>query len=245
MIYFTGASSDEVWPLVRDFHYSRRMPGNIQHCYAARESGGLFGDSGEMFAAAIFSIPPTRWNEEVIELTRLVRSEKKAIQLSQLISFACARLRLNGWALAVSFADATQGHHGGIYQAAGWQYDSQRERVMDGLMIDGVFKPGRLCNSLWGTRSPRLLQQRFPEKEIIPHYDDGKHLYWKALTVGGKTKAKRMGLKANPYPKPNAAGPLDERDSIACEGRATRLGRSKLAHGIDGGRSHGTRSRET
>lgn len=210
-MFFTGAEPDEVWPLVRDHHYSRRMPVNIQHCYVARHSGGLFGDNGPVFAAAVFTIPPTRWKEQVIELARLVRDPDCTFPLSQLLSFACTRLRINGWALAVSFADATQGHHGGIYQSAGWKYDGQRDRRMDGILIDGVFKPGRSCNHAFGTRSPKLLQERLPDKKITPHYDEGKHLYWKALTVGGKTKSKRMGLKSMPYPKPNAASPLDER----------------------------------
>lgn len=208
-LFYTGAESDEVWPLVRDFHYSRRLPANIQHCYCAREGGGLFGDFGPIRAAIVFTIPPTRWKEEVIELARLVRDPTFREPLSRLIAFACTRLRLNGWALAVSFADATQGHHGGIYQAAGWNYDGQRERAMDGLMIDGEFKPGRSCNSTWGTRSPEKLRALLPRRIIAPHFDAGKHLYWKALTVGGRTKARRMGLKSLSYPKP-AASPSDE-----------------------------------
>ena len=134
---FTGAEQDEVWPLVRDFHYSRRMPANIQHCYAARNSGGLFGDTGEPLAGVVFSIPPTRWSEDVLELSRLVMVSNGGIQLSQLVSFACKHLRKQGWHLLVSFADWTQRHHGGIYQAAGWNYSGCRDRRMDGLIIDG------------------------------------------------------------------------------------------------------------
>ena len=206
----TGANQDEVWPLIRDFHYSRRMPGNIQHVYAVRKPGGFFGDHGEVVAAAVFSIPPTRWSEDVIELTRLVRDPNHPEPLSKLISFSCQWLRKQGWALAVSFADWTQSHHGGIYQASGWNYDGCRDRAMDGVMIDGVFKPGRSCNSAWGTRSPTKLQERFPDKKIEPHFDEGKHLYWKPLRVAGTAKARRLGLTAIPYPKPNAARPADE-----------------------------------
>jgi hypothetical protein len=211
-LFMTGAEPDEVWPLVRDYHYSARMPANIQHCYALRRPGGLFGDYGEVVAAAVFSIPPTRWSEEVLELTRLVRHPQCREPISRLIAFGCERLRKHDWPLLVSFADWAQGHHGGVYQAAGWFYDSQRERRMDGLIVDGEFKPGRSCNSTWGTRSPRLLSERFPDRQIEPHFDEGKHLYWRALTVAGKTRAKRLGLKRAPYPKPNNAACLaDER----------------------------------
>jgi hypothetical protein len=208
-MFMTGADPDEVWPLVRDFHYSRRMPANIQHAYAVRGSGGLFGDKGEVLAAVVFSIPPTRWSEDVIELSRLIRRPTFDQPLSQLISFACGWLRKQGWALAVSFADRTQNHHGGIYQAAGWNYDGCRDRTMDGILIDGVFKPGRSCNSTWGTRSPTKLSEMLPGRSIEPHFDEGKHLYWKPLRVAGKAKGKRLGLQATAYPKPNATCPVD------------------------------------
>ena len=208
--FLTGAEPHEVWPLIRAHHYSRRMPGNIQHCYAARGQGGLFGNHGDLFAAAVFSIPPTRWGEELIELTRLVRLPTFSVPLSHLISFACSRLRKQGWALAVSFADQQQGHHGGVYQAAGWLYDGRRERQMDGVLINGVFRSGRSCNSQWGTRSPDKLRQILPSHSVEPHFDEGKHLYWKPLSIAGRSRARRLGLKALPYPKPNAARPLDE-----------------------------------
>ena len=81
---------------------------------------------------------------------------------------------------------------------------------MDGILIDGQFKPGRSCNSSYGTQSPIRLREMMPGRSIEPHYDEGKHLYWRALTVAGKTRAKRLGLQNLPYPKPdNATCPLD------------------------------------
>jgi hypothetical protein len=208
--FMTGAEPDEVWPLVKAHHYSKRMPGNIQHCYAIRGEGGLFGDKGEVMAAVVFTIPPTRWSENVIELARLVRKPDCKRPMSELLSFACMWLKRSGWSLVVSFADWTQNHHGGVYQASGWNYDGQRDRRMDGVIVDGVFKPGRSCNSTWGTRSPTKLAGMFPNRRIEPHYDEGKHLYWKALNIAGKTRAKRLGLKSVSYPKPNATCPVDE-----------------------------------
>jgi hypothetical protein len=209
-VIYAGVESWEVWPLVRDHHYSRRMPSNIQHCYAALDEGGLFGDRGDVLAAIVFSFPPTRWAEDVLELSRLVRTPSFDKPLSQLISFAVARLRRNKVPLVVSFADQTQKHHGGVYQAAGWHYDSQRGRRMDGLIVNGTFIPGRSCNSRWGTSSPSRLQEKLPAAKIEPHFDDGKHLYWTTPTIAGRSKAKRLGLQSNPYPKPSAVCPLDE-----------------------------------
>ena len=206
----TGAEPDEVWPLVRDFHYSARMPAAIQHIYVVRSAGGLFGDTGDVLAACIFSIPPTRWAEPVIELSRLVRNPDYREPLSSLIAFSCRHLRRLGEPLAVSFADWTQKHHGGIYQASGWNYAGMRDRAMDGLIVDGRFVPGRSCVSAWGTRSPDRLRERFPNKVIEPHYDEGKHCYWRALTRIGIKRAGVLNLTSLPYPKPNAARQQDE-----------------------------------
>jgi hypothetical protein len=208
--YLTGANREEVWPLVRDFHYSGRMPGQIEHCYAARLPGGLFDDYGEITAAIVFSIP-WGWSEDVLELSRLVRLPDHDEPLTRLIAFACGWLKRHGWCLLVSFADWAQKHHGGIYQASGWRYGGMRKPRMDGLNINGKFTPARTCTNAYGTNSPDRLRAILPDKEIEPHYDEGKHLYWRALNVAGKTRAKRLGLRSLPFPKPNAARPLDER----------------------------------
>ena len=228
---FTGAEPDELWPLIRSYHYSRRMPSNIQHCYAVREAGGLFGDHGKAIAGVIFSIPPTRWKEDVIELSRLVRVPECAVSLSALISFACRWLKKAGVPLVVSFADRTHGHHGGVYQSCGWHYDGCRACAMDGVVIDGVFKPGRSCNSQWGTRSPDKLRELLRGKDVRPHFDEGKHLYWRALCIAGRTKAKRLELKSLPYVKPDAARPVDEQPTRLRERGATPRGRSNSDSG--------------
>ena len=141
---FSGCEHADAAALVEAYHYSGRMPGNIQNIFCLREPGGLFGDFGfKVFAACIFSIPPTRWREPVLELSRLVRDPEFEGPLSALISQSCRVLRASEYPLVVSFADWTQKHHGGIYQASGWNYAGCRDRQMDGIVIDGEFKPGR------------------------------------------------------------------------------------------------------
>lgn len=194
---------EEASALVRAHHYSRRPPANVQVVGTWHEPGGLFGDYGAAVAACFFSIPPTRWSEPVLELTRLVRRPDVCIPLTGLIAATCKHLGKSGDAdLLVSFADRTQGHHGGIYQAASWRYGGARDRRMDGVLVGGAFYPGRTCNSLWGTHSPARLLERWPDKEIVPHFDEGKHLYWRPLSKEGRRKAIRLGLRDLPYPKP-------------------------------------------
>lgn len=208
--HFRVGEIDAANELVKRFHYSRRTPANVQCVGTWHTDGGLFGDRGEAVAACFFSLPPTRWSEEVWELSRLVRNDAVREPLSGLIASTCQHIhRGKRIDLLVSFADRTQGHHGGIYQAASWRYAGCRERRMDGVIVNGQFVPGRSANSAWGTQSPERLAARGIIAE--PHYDEGKHLYWRALSRLGRNKAARLGLFANNYPKNNAASLLDER----------------------------------
>ena len=199
-LHFRTGCIDEVVDLVKRHHYSRRSPSNIQFIGTLHDEGGLFGDYGKAVAAVFFCIPPTRWSEDVLELSRLVRADQR-VPLSQLIALSCRRLKEMGSDLLVSFADKTQGHHGGIYQAASWNYAGARDRRMDGLLVDGTFIGGRACNHKYGTQSPAKVSCILG-REVLPHYDEGKHLYWRALGPRGEAKAKRLGLASLPYPKP-------------------------------------------
>ena len=104
--------------LVENFHYSGYVPSNIQYCATLME--------GETPTASIYySIPATRWSENVLELCRLVRDENvypKPI-LTHLISESIRFIKRDKkFDLLISFADSTHNHHGGIYQAASWNY---------------------------------------------------------------------------------------------------------------------------
>ena len=215
----TGVATDDVWPLVRDHHYSGRMPSNIQHCYAIRSDGGLFGDFGdEIYAACVFSIPPTRWSEEVLELSRLVRRPDYSGQLSSLVSFSVRCLKRQGHDLLISFADWTQRHHGGVYQASSWNYHGQRDRRIDGVYVDGVFVTARNCRHIYGSSlsTENVIERERSRigREITPHYDEGKHLYWKPLSKEGKRRAGRLGLEKLSYPKPSSE------NAIQCSNKA-------------------------
>lgn len=184
--------------LVERFHYSRRWPSNVQSVTVAHADGGLFGNKGDAVGAVVFSIPGTRWRFPVWELSRLVRGSVP-IALSALVAAGVRRCRKQGAHLLVSFADRTHGHHGGIYQACGWAYAGLRDRHMDGVTVGGVFVPGRSANSRWGTRSPQKLAAMGVVAE--PHYDEGKHLYWLAVSPTGRQWAQALWLGSVAYPK--------------------------------------------
>jgi len=209
--HFHVGRVDDACYLIKHFHYSKRMSANIQVCGTLHDAGGLFGDAGVPVAACVFSIPPTRWSEDVLELSRLVRREDTQVNLTGLISKTCQFIKARKLAnLLVSFADWTQEHHGGIYQASSWCFNGKRDNRMDGLIINGTFVAGRSANSKYGTQSPSKLADMLTGQTVQPHYDEGKYLYWRALDRFGVIKAKRLGLQSIEYPKPNAARQLDE-----------------------------------
>jgi len=230
LYHFAVGRNDDADALVRSDHYSARPPANVQVVGTWHEDGGLFGDRGPAVAACYFSIPPTRWSEPVLELSRLVRVPRASAPISGLIAKTVNHVKFTGSAdLVVSFADWTQGHHGGVYQAAGWSYAGRRERQMDGVLLDGTFIPGRSCNSRWGTRSPDKLRAILSGHDVEPHYDAGKHLYWRALNRHGAKQALRLKLPTLPFPKPDYANrPVDEQGAPLCEPEASSGVRSNI-----------------
>lgn len=212
VLFMTGASPDEVWPLVRDFHYSRRMPSNIQHCFAWRGPGGLFGDFGQPFAAAVFGGPVNRnWPSDALELQRLVRRTDFDGRLSKFLAWSIRWLRSNtNCPFVLSYADSGKGHHGGIYQATGFYYVRETGRYQDGAinLRTGEFKHGRQCNRELGSRSLEALSALGPD--WTPAYHETKYLYVRPVRQQLTALLRRFDWTVLPYPKPNAACLLDE-----------------------------------
>lgn len=192
-LHFRTGRREEAEAMVLAHHYSRRIPANIQLVGSLHLDGGLFGGDGPMLAAAIWTFPPTRWSEQVIELARLVRGNDR-VPLTFLLSQCVRELRRRGHDLLVSFADKTQGHEGCVYRAANWRYAGARDRRMDGLIVNGRFMAGRACNQSFGTQSPEKVKALKPEWTIEPHFDEGKHCFWLPLGKKGEAKALRLGL---------------------------------------------------
>ncbi len=193
--FFVGRTKESD-QLILDHHYSKRLPAAVRLVGRA-ESGG------QCQAAIYFSNPANRWSEPVLELMRLVRHPECEIPMTKLISFGINSVRKNlpDCDLIVSNADSTHGHHGGVYQAASWNFHEQRSPQRDGFFIFGEFVPRRTCNSRYQTSSKSILTAIFGDF-IQEHFDKGKYLYWKALNKNGERKADRLGLKKRPYPKP-------------------------------------------
>jgi hypothetical protein len=226
-LVLTGASADEAWPLVRDFHYSRRMPGGAQHCFVARLPGGLFGETGEPLAAAMYGNPVNKYlSGGPIELLRLVRSPEYKRPLSELVAWSLRWLRANTTSsVCVSYADSAEGHHGGIYQATGFLYCGEKgvpfDKVAGFKDSNGDFVHARTLNARYGTHQRDWVLQRHPDWSVVEALP--KHFYIKPLRRKLGALLKHHGWELLPYPKPNAARLLDAQVPT-CESEARTLG---------------------
>lgn len=185
--------------LVLKYHYSKRMPSAVKLCVGEVD----YGPPRKTLSCCIFSLATGRWPEELWELTRLVRLPSHTTPMTKVISKGIGIIRQTKEIdLVVSFADAEEDHHGGVYQASSWVYDGLRSDRLDGFNIDGQFVPARTCNALHGTSSVEGLKKKLPGSVVEPHFDSGKHCYWKAISKEGMQKAVRLGLQSRSYPKP-------------------------------------------
>lgn len=229
-LVMTGATADELWPLVRDFHYSKRMPSAIRHCFAWREAGGLFGDTGSPVAGTIYGNPCNRnWNQEAVELLRLVRRDEAGISLSEMLNWSLRWLRANTTTpFVISYADTAEGHHGGVYQAANWVYIGSRTEACPAFELpDGSKKHSRQVNRELGSRSIEVVARLRPEWK--PVKGEPKHLYIFPLRQKWRTISRKYGWEAKPYPKPDndyAARLLDNSGTTGNKPGANPGGRS-------------------
>jgi len=195
MDFFVGRN---MWTdaLILNHHYSHRLPAGVCLVVSARVKN-------KPVATCYFtSLSMGHWSESVIELIRLVKKDGIKLNLTQLISYGMKHLKKKH-NLVISYADFSQHHHGGIYQACSWNFHDKRNKRLEGYVVDGDYIPTRNYNQTlikkYGTCSLNTIKDN---PNIKPVYGEGKFLYWKALNKQGIQKAKRLGLQSNPYPKP-------------------------------------------
>lgn len=232
-LVMTGATADEIWPLVRDYHYSKRACHSVSHGFAWRKPGGLFGDTGEIQAAIAYSSPVNKhYPNDALELIRLVRRTDMDRSLSEFVSWSLRWLRANTETpFVLSYADSAQSHHGGIYQACGFVYIGEFgipwNKVCGFTDEQGAFIHGRTAVARYGTRKTEAILERFPNWRAVEAL--AKHLYIFPLRQRWATIARNRGWQSLPYPKPAyAARLLDETGTPGSEPGVNPGGRSTI-----------------
>lgn len=133
-----------------NWHYSKRVPVFKKLSVGAWEGGAfcgvvMFGQGATPQLCSPYGLTI----QEVSELTR-VALRQHATPVSRIVSIAIRFLRKKcpGLRLIVSFADASQGHHGGIYQAMGWVYTGGMET--HAYIVNGAEVHPKTLNSKYG-----------------------------------------------------------------------------------------------
>ena len=134
---------------------------------------------------------------EVCELVRVALQEH-GTPVTRIIKIALRMLMQQspGVRLVVSYADANQGHHGGIYQGGNWLYSGVSD-TDGGQMVFGRQMHRKTVRSKYGTSSLEWLRKNIdPNATAVKALP--KHRYLMPLD---KEMAKQIAHLAKEYPK--------------------------------------------
>lgn len=173
-----------------NWHYSKRIPVNKLVKIGVWENKKfigviIFGLGASATLYKQFNIE----RNEVCELVRVALNEHKT-EVSRIISIAIKFLKKSNPKLkvVVSFADPSEGHHGGIYQAGNWIYTGKSNNTKEYYF-----------NNKW--RHATDVYKRLNKDQIRKlktRKKEGKHRYIIAFEDNIK---KEILKKALPYPK--------------------------------------------
>lgn len=185
---------------VENWHYSKVLPVPPLVKVGAWEDGKFIG-------VVIFSrgATPSLLNpyglsqKEGCELTRIALTLHKS-QVSRIVRLAIQFLKKKSpeLRLIVSFADPSEGHHGGIYQAGNWTYNGQSGSSTEYIGPDGKRWHARMVKKQgWTTVQGKRRSVLTPD-QCTPVKKPGKHRYLMPLDAAMREKIAPL---AKPYPK--------------------------------------------
>jgi hypothetical protein len=180
-----------------NWHYSGCVPKSKLSKVGVWESGKFIGVAiYGCGATPNLGKPYGLEQNECIELVRIALT-KHQTPVSRIVRIA------NDWMhnanpglrLIVSFADTSQGHHGGIYQAGNWVYTGQGSSAKF-YMIHGKLTHPRTLGSAGLVQNLDGAKKRDPRATVVDV--PGKHRYLMPLDAAMR---ERILPLAKPYPK--------------------------------------------
>ena len=187
----------------KHWHYSGTIPRSKRSSLGIWEDGRFIGaiiftlGSGSSTNGKSFGIKPVF---EMAELQRVALREHKT-PVSRMLSIAVRMLQNQspGLKLLVSYADPYMGHHGGIYQAAGWLYVGVSAPTPEYIAGDGTRHKNRVISRKGYTKHYGKVHRdavAFDKltKIILP----GKHKYLHPLDGALRPRIEAL---AQEYPK--------------------------------------------
>jgi hypothetical protein len=177
-----------------NWHYSKCIPKSKLVKIGAWENEVFVGVIIYGYGAtASLGSPYGLTMQQCVELTRVAfRVHKTPISKVLSLSLKYLKKQCPDLRLVVSFADKTQGHHGGIYQATNWVYAGQTQ--------ESVFyrdPSGKLWHPRRASKTPNK-QKHLVTKDWKEEVQQGKHRYLMPLDDEMRIKIAPL---AKPYPK--------------------------------------------
>jgi len=182
---------------VENWHYSKTLPVGKMARVGAWEDGRFVGVV--IFAWGMNKDLGTPYRLKLGQCAELVRVAltKHRSQVSKILAIATRFLKKQspGLRLLVSFADPSEGHHGGIYQANGWQYTGTSPQSFEWLLNGKRLNRRAYTGQQFGGGKSSVAG--IP-KGSIKRKVQGKHRYLMPLD---KEMKKQILPLAKPYPK--------------------------------------------
>jgi len=183
-----------------NWHYSKVIPVGKLVKVGAWEDGKFIGCVVFGRGANNNMLKPFGLNaDEGCELVRIAL-RKHETPVSKILSFALKFLKKQSpeLRLVVSYADADQNHHGGIYQATNWIYDGLKNaNSMGAFIINGKKTHPKSVHSK-GIKQTILAVKKHLDPNATIFYTKGKHRYLMPLD---KEMSAKIAPLAKPYPK--------------------------------------------
>lgn len=191
------ASHDAAKFACLNWHYSRKIPSSKLVKIGAWEDGKFIGVVIYSYGANNhIGSPYGLVQQQCVELTRIaLKAHQSPVSRILAISLRMLKKEFPGLRLIVSYADAEQGHHGGIYQANGWIYTGKATGD-DMYMVNGVKTHPKTVFDRYGTRSIPALRAKGINVETIKSSGKGKYL----MPLDDEMRQKLQAL-SKPYPK--------------------------------------------
>lgn len=199
------ATRQDASPFIIDMHYAGRWP-SVSSCWALWVNGVIEG-------VVTYGRPPSSplrtglaghdLSDKVWELNRLCLRSNHKNDASWLVSRSLSQL---GDAIVVSFADASQGHVGYVYQACGFTYTGLSAKRTDWLVRGMEHKHGITIADEFRGMSGRasLMREKYGDDFILVDRPR-KHRYVKVVGSRSFVKKARREVRygSMPYPKGN------------------------------------------
>jgi hypothetical protein len=198
------ASADAVKYACAHWHYSRSVPVPPLVKIGAWEDGKFIGVVVFSRGATPSLLSPFGLSQtEGCELTRIALT-KHETPVSRIVRLAIAFLKKHSPSLRliVSFADPSEGHHGGIYQAGNWVYNGKSSSSTEYIGPDGKRWHARMVKTKGWTVVHGVRRKTLTPDQCVKVEKPGKHRY--LMPLDSEMKAKILPL-SKPYPRRHAS----------------------------------------